>query len=243
MQSDNDRLQDRVAFLEYELDQELIEELFFRLNEGVPLNPAEKRTRGEVLRGFINPLVREDDLFRCAGFRNVRKKYEDLLLRLLFMKSRGGHVHDVPDMKRTLIDDFASSFRPPLGEALSHEERAEYAGRLADLVNEVGPTLDAMNTIFHPDDPLLRQQSTFLIYFLVIEELLRLGDPMPDRSRFEMFLDELGSLRGKEEEALTSDQREALDYVAPLRETTTGSYTQEKALIHLRYLRGDLRIV
>lgn len=238
-------------FLDYEIpvtiidtdDPELIEELFFRLNEGVPLNPAEKRTRGEVLRSHIIPLVRDDDLFRCAGFRNVRRKYEDLLLRLLFVKWRSGTIHDVPDMKRTLIDEFASSFRPTFGETFEQAQRAELQQRLTDLVDAVRPTLDAMNGIFDEGDVLLRQQSTFFIYYLVIEELLRAGTPLPTRDIFVRFGDELGSLRGRDEEQLTPDQREALEYVAPLRETTTGSYTQQKAEILLRYATGGLKIV
>lgn len=238
-------------FLDYEIpvtiidtdDQELIEELFFRLNEGVPLNPAEKRTRGELLRGHIIPLVRDDDLFRCAGFRNVRKKYEDLLLRLLFVKWRDGSVHNLPDMKRTLIDDFASSFRPHFGESFTDAEREDVQRRLTDLVDAVRPTFDAMNRIFDENDPMLRQQTTFLIYYLVIEELLRLGGPLPGREIFARFGEELGSLRGMEEEDLTIDQRDALEYVEPLRETTTGSYTQQKAQILLRYVTGGLRII
>ncbi|CAM3586508.1 DUF262 domain-containing protein [Nocardioides marinus] len=238
-------------FLDYEIpvtvvdteDPELIEELFFRLNEGVPLNPAEKRTRGELLRSHVIPLVRNDDLFRCAGFRNVRRKHEDLLLRLLFVKSRQGTIHDVPDMKRTLIDQFASSFRPDFGESFSDSERQNVQRTLAALVDAVRPTLEAMNEIFEEGDPLLRQQSTFFIYYLVIEDFLRTGEALPARADFVRFGEELGSLQGREEEQLTADQREALEYAAPLRETTTGSYTQEKAQILLRYLRGELSVV
>lgn len=238
-------------FLDFELpvtvvdtdDPELIEELFFRLNEGVPLNPAEKRTRGELLRNQIIPLVREDDLFACAGFRNVRRKYEDLLLRLLFVKSRDGGVHNVPDMKRTSMDDFASSFRPPnLGQSFGPTERAEAEARLDALVQGVRPTLDAMNQIFHENDVLLRHGTTFLIYYLVVEELIRLGNPLPVREDFERFNEDLNSLRGMDEQVLTSDQRAALEYTAPLRETTTGSYTQEKAEILLQFLLGELQI-
>lgn len=238
-------------FLDFEIpvsvvdtdDTELIEELFFRLNEGVPLNPAEKRTRGELLRSQIIPLVRDDDLFACAGFRNVRRKYEDLLLRLLFVKSRDGSIHNVPDIKRTSMDEFASSFRPRnLGQAFDASERAEAQDRLDALVDTVRPTLDAMNQIFNGGDVLLRHASVFLIYYLVVEELIRTGGPMPARADFERFNDELKSLSGMDEEALTPGQREALEYTTPLRETTTGSYTQEKAEILLRYLRGDLQV-
>jgi Protein of unknown function DUF262 len=52
-------------FMDYELpvtiidtsDPDLIEELFFRLNEGVPLTPAEKRSRGALLRACANRLA------------------------------------------------------------------------------------------------------------------------------------------------------------------------------------------
>lgn len=224
-------------------DPELIEELFFRLNEGVPLNPAEKSTRGELLRQFIFPLVRDDDLFRSAGFRNARRKYEDLFLRLLFVKSRNGSLHRVPDMKRSLIDEFASSFRPPLGASFDTESKRLVQQKLGALVGAVRPTLDAMNQTFLERDPLLRQQSTFVIYYLVIEEFLRTQRQLPRREDFVRFADELGSLQGRDEESLSEDQQLALEYVAPLRETTTGSYTQQKAEILMRYLTGGLKIV
>lgn len=223
-------------------DPDLIEELFFRLNEGVPLTPAEKRSRGVLLREFILPLVRDEDLFSCARFRNRRRSYEDLLIRLLYLKDAGATLTDVPDMKKRPIDEFAESFRPPFGRPWSEAEEAKARDRLQSLLNAVRPTLETLNSVFEQDDKLLPTITTFLVHYLVVQELLVNDEDIPSREIFQQFADELSSLRGMPEEALTNDQVEALEFAEPIQGSTTGSYFRRRGEILLRYLRGELRV-
>lgn len=223
-------------------DPALIEELFFRLNEGVPLTPSEKRSRGALLREYILPLVHDEDLFRCARFRSRRRKYEDLLIRLLYLKEAGASLEYVPDMKKRSIDDFAASFRPTFGETWSEGEETNARNRLVLLLEAVRPTLDKLNSTFEEDDDLLSTINTFLVYYLVVQELLANSEVVPSRQAFQRFADELSSLRGMPEEQLTDDQAEALEFAQPIQGSTTGSYFRRRAEILLRYLRGELRI-
>lgn len=221
---------------------DLIEELFFRLNEGVPLTPAEKRSRGALLREHIHPLILDEDLLRCARFRSLRRSYEDLLIRLLYLKDAGANLTNVPDMKKKPIDDFAASFRPPRLQRWSDAEEANARNRLKSLLDDVRPTLNTLNSIFEQDDKLLATINTFLVHYLVVQELLINGEDIPPRRVFQNFADELSSLRGRPEEELSDNQTEALEYAQPIQGSTTGSYFKRRGEILLRYLRGDLRL-
>ena len=237
-------------FMDYELpvtiidtsDPDLIEELFFRLNEGVPLTPAEKRSRGILLREYILPLVHEEELFRCARFRSRRRSYEDLLIRLLYLKDEGATLDDVPDMKKRPIDEFAASFRPPLGQPWNESEEALARNRLESLLYEVRPVLDKLNSIFEEDDKLLPTINTFLVHYLVVQELLAKDEVVPPRQTFQQFADDLNSLRGVPEESLSEDEAEALEFAQPIQGSTTGSYFKRRGEILLRYLRRELRV-
>lgn len=238
-------------FMDYQLpvtiietmDRDIIEELFFRLNEGVPLTPAEKRSRGALLRDYVIPKVRDEEIFRCASFRNRRRSYEDLLIRLLYLKNAGARLStSIPDMRKRYLDDFAATFRSPLGQSWDEAEEAENREQLQSLLNAVRPTLDQLNSTFEKDDKLLSTVNTFLVHYLAVQEFLLNDEVVPDRETFQQFADELNSLRGMPEESLTSDQVEALEFAQPIQGSTTGSYFKHRGDILLRYLRGNLQV-
>lgn len=235
-------------FMEYEIpvsiiqtdDQALIEELFFRLNEGVPLTPAEKRARGALLREKVLPLVNEEAIFRAARFTNRRRSLEDLLLRLLFLMDKSATTDSVPDIKKKALDDFAESFRPELGRRWSADEEAQARERLQRLVDRVAPAAEAINSTFEDSDPLLTSVSTYVVYFLVFRQTMDEGSDLPIRKQFEDFTHGLTALRGRAEEELTPGQIEALEFAQPIQGSTTGSYFARRAGILMRYLRGEL---
>jgi hypothetical protein len=106
----------------------------------------------------------------------------------------------------------------------------------------VRPTLDTLNSIFEQDDKLLPTINTFLVHYLVVQELLMNDEDVPPRQTFQQFADELSSLRGMPEEELTNDQAEALEFAEPIQGSTTGSYFRRRGEMLLRYLRGDLHV-
>jgi len=223
-------------------DPDVIEELFFRLNEGVPLTSAEKRSRGALLREVVLPLIHEEEIFRAARFRGKRRAHEDLLIRLLYLADVGAHLSEVPDLKKRALDDFAASFRPALGQTWNPAQEAQVRARLDSLLDQTVPVLRVMNDTFYPDDPLLSTVNNFTAHYLVIQRLIAEGSTVPPREPFDRFAQELASLRGLPEEDLTDDQVEALDFALPIQGSTTGSYFSRKATILYRFIVGDLRI-
>lgn len=134
-------------------DTELIEEMFSRLNEAVPLSAAEKRN---ALRGPIPPVIR-----RLAGhrffkqrvpFSNSRYRHFDLICKFLLLSHRDAIV----DLKKTYLDDFVITFR-------DKELKAE-AKRLEKSVKGV---LDRMADVFVDSDELLRPISMVTLDFLL----------------------------------------------------------------------------
>ncbi|WP_327639540.1 DUF262 domain-containing protein [Kribbella sp. NBC_00482] len=223
-------------------DATLIEELFFRLNEGVPLTPAEKRSRGALLRELMQSLVHEEDLLRIARFGSRRRVHEDLLLRILFLVNERATIDHVPDMRKRALDDFAASLRPPLGQKWNTAQEAEARDRLERLLQEVLPALRALASIFEPSDPLLSTVNVFMVYYLVVKQLIDEGHQSPTRETFVRFTEELHSLRGAQEDELTPDQLDALEFAQPVQGSTTGSYLVKRASVLYRYMRGDLRL-
>lgn len=237
-------------FMDYDLpvsvietdDETLIEELFFRLNEGVPLTAAEKRLRGALLRELVLPLVREGELFAIARFRSRRRNYEDLLLRLLYLESAKATPEYVPDLRKRQLDDFAGSFRPPFGSTWSEEEEHAARSRLTELIGAVVPTIEVMASIFDENDPLLGTVNNFIVYYLTLHELRRRDKQLPTRSQFENFVLEVNQLRGVSEDELADEQLEALDFVQPIQGSTTGSYLAKRVDLLLRYLDARLNL-
>lgn len=237
-------------FLDFELpvtvveadDPEVIEELFFRLNEGVPLTAAEKRSRGALLREVVLPLIHDQDLFSAARFRSKRRAHEDLLIRLLYLARAGATIHEVPDLKRRALDVFAASFRPPLGRKWTTQEEDEVRNTLNGLLSQTVPVLRQINSIFQPADPLLSTVNNFTAHYLAIKQLMQEGAQTPTRETFQQFADDLDSLGGMAEEELSDHQADALEFASPIQGSTTGSYFSRKASILYRYIIGDLLI-
>lgn len=157
-------------------DVELIEDLFSRLNEAMPLNAAEKRN---ARPGPLPELVREISLHRFftekLPFGNSRYRHFDIIAKMLLMASR----ETVADTKKTYLDNFFENY------ASSARDEVEYL-RVAVL-----NVLDYMSDVFTDDDPLLRSVGMISIYFLLFEGAI--ADDQTDqieRAQFSDFEDE-----------------------------------------------------
>ena len=72
----------------YTEDIELIEDMFSRLNEAVPLSAAEKRNAlGGKMPVAIRSLGREDFLKRRLPFKNTRYRHFDLACKFLLNRT------------------------------------------------------------------------------------------------------------------------------------------------------------
>jgi hypothetical protein len=180
-------------------DVELIEEMFSRLNEAVPLSAAEKRN---AFRGPIPPIVRElsqhEFFAQCLPFSNSRYRYFDVACKFLYLAGQKRIV----DLKKIRLDEFVIDFRDNHTDADAKK-----------LESEVISTIARMAKVFVEHDPLLRQAGMVTLLFLLYAGI---GQPTagPDvtRSQLEAFDAARLKNRALAEEEETSANYELLEF-------------------------------
>jgi hypothetical protein len=131
-------------------DLELIEDLFSRLNEAVPLSAPEKRNAlPGPLPAAVRTLARHAFFTRNLPFTNRRYRHYDLAAKMLLIVSQD----EVSDTKKVYLDLF---FRE--GRYLSEPMVDQYSSKISEI-------LDAMNAVFVESDGLLRQIGMTVLYF------------------------------------------------------------------------------
>ena len=138
---------------------EIIEDLFSRLNEAVPLNAAEKRNAfpGAFPRA-IRTLAQHNFFEKKLPFTNTRYRHYDMVAKMLMSESREAVV----DTKKAYLDHF-------------FKENADIKEADADVVIEkLNGHLDALAQIFTDKDPLLRSVGIVTLYY----HLVRIGQPL-----------------------------------------------------------------
>ena len=157
-------------------DLELIEEMFSRLNEAMPLNAAEKRN---AVPGALSDAVRElssyDFFLRKLPFNNSRYRHLDLIAKMLFAASRG-HVSDT---KKAYIDRFFK------------EMASASTTMVGPFIDDVKITIDEMTPVFIDSDPLLRSIGMVMLYFHLFRRARAMGlghlITRPELARFDQL--------------------------------------------------------
>jgi hypothetical protein len=135
-------------------DLDLIEEMFSRLNEAVPLNAAEKRNAfGGPMAKAIRDVAEHDFFKSCVAFSDKRYQYREAAVKFLYLERQEAIV----DTKKVYLDRFVKDYRGKSSKSVH------------GLVNKVSKVLDLMSTIFAHDDKLLRSQGMIVIYFLIFK--------------------------------------------------------------------------
>lgn len=133
-------------------ETELIEDLFSRLNEAMPLNAAEKRNaKPGPIPGVVREIVNHVFFDKKVPFKNSRYRHYDIAAKMLLMSSR----KNIGDTKKANIDRFFSD----------HEEKT-----LADvqaLKDAVLKVLDVMAPVFTDDEPLLKSVGMISLFYLL----------------------------------------------------------------------------
>lgn len=155
-------------------DSELIEDMFSRLNEAVPLNAAEKRN---ALGGPVPPKVREltkhNFFVDKLPFNNRRYRHLDLATKFLYITQRG----HLADTKKVHLDEFVKMHR--------EKNSVDDVKQLSDISTAV---LGFMASVFIDDDTLLRSVGTTVLYYFLFFDAIRHGwvDTL-SRQQFETF--------------------------------------------------------
>ncbi|MBT9551308.1 MAG: DUF262 domain-containing protein [Hydrogenophaga sp.] len=145
-------------------DLELIEEMFSRLNEAVPLNAAEKRNAigGEMAKAIVE--LSESSLFaKKVRFSNVRYRHREVAARLLFVES-SVNSNRLVDTKKPFLDDMVKVYKTGKKREVSN------------LLGTVTIITEAMAKVFTSKDILLAAQAVIPVYYLLFREAQSQGN-------------------------------------------------------------------
>ena len=139
-------------------DLEIIEEMFSRLNEAVPLNAPEKRNAfGGAMPPIIRRLVRTHRFFQdCLPIENTRYRQYDLVTKFLFLTEKD----DFAATKKRALDDFVKSYRYEKSDTKAKKKKA------SQLAKRLTVVLDAMADTFEEQDQLLTSVGLITVYYM-----------------------------------------------------------------------------
>lgn len=204
---------------------ERLEELFYRLNEGMPLNNAEKRNR---VVGYVNDeirrLIQSNHFFtKCVQMSGKRLQYQDLALKLLFTE----YNESLVSFDKASLDKFV-------------DENKKSNDKLNHSIQRLEDNLELLNAIFTESDPLLKSRAIIPVYYYFITK----EQPKTDKVR--AFLDDFDSIR--------KQNRKRKDYNPILvefdRQNQQGVHRQKSLKLrhellekyYIKYLEGNLTI-
>jgi hypothetical protein len=166
-------------------DIDLIEDMFSRLNEAVPLNAAEKRNAiGGPMAECIRSISEHHFFSSRVRFADNRYQHREVAGRLLFIEYALLHYSRIIDTKKPYLDDMVRKFKA--GEAKG----------LNNIRNRTTKVLNDLDAVFTEKDPLLRAQGNIPVYYLVMRDAAVSGkQAIYTRERLEEFHELLSSNR------------------------------------------------
>lgn len=156
---------------------DLIEDMFSRLNEAVPLNAAEKRNAlGGAMAAAIRNLEQHEFFCSKVRFGNGRYQHREVAARLLLLELHFSRERRVVDTKKASLDEMVRSF---------HDDSKQSQ----ELANSVSSVLQSLCDVFSNGDPLLRAQSVIPVFYLTARSLREDNqfNRLFDRRRLESF--------------------------------------------------------
>ncbi|MDD5340455.1 MAG: DUF262 domain-containing protein [Candidatus ainarchaeum sp.] len=184
-------------------DTELIEDMFSRLNEAVPLNAAEKRN---ALGGPLAKLIREtaDHPFfiKKVKFSNSRYQYREVSARLLFLEDCLLNYTRIFDTKKSYLDQFVLRYK-----------KNDSTKTPQSLHAQVCSVLDLMVPVFADKDDLIKAQSFIVILYLFFKEAqLQNKLDIINRNKIQDFVSAVTDNRRKAEESLEQANFDLLEF-------------------------------
>ncbi len=144
-------------------DEDLIEDMFSRLNEAVPLNAAEKRNSigGEMVRA-IRRLSRHKFFTNNVKFPNKRYQHMEVAARILLVEQNLFFNQRLIDTKKVYLDAMAKNNKDK-----SHKNK------ISKIMVKSKAILDEMRNTFSEADVLLSAQGNMVLYYLLFRNALR----------------------------------------------------------------------
>ena len=164
----------------YALDVELIEDMFSRLNEAMPLNAPEKRN---ALRGPLPQVVRDlanDDFFVSdVPFTDARYRHRDLAAKFLLIVES----NKVVSTKKAELDGMFIKYR----QWRENNDPRGSADNVASLQESVESIIHDLAEVFTKNDPLLKQVGMITLFFHLFRIKRNDGLSQMTRSMFTAF--------------------------------------------------------
>mgnify|MGYP000002908928 CR=1 FL=1 len=183
-------------------DIDLIEDMFSRLNEAVPLNAAEKRNAiGGNLVKAIRAISAVPFFEKKVAFGSGRAQHLEVSARMLLTEHSLQYDERIIDTKREYLDALAREFKNDRPTVVTKLERG------------VKAVLKEMSNVFMDGDPLLRAQGNMVVYFLLFrgamyeEKLSKIT-----RRKLLNFRDKLAENRSLAEEDFVKSDFALLEY-------------------------------
>lgn len=207
--------------------EDIIEDMFSRLNEAVPLNAAEKRNAigGSMARMIAR--VSERDFFRKkVAFSDRRFQHREVAARLLFIEMTLQESSKIFDTKKPYLDKMVRDFKMKLRK------------RPSTIGNPVMEILDSMNRVFLKRDVLLQSQSIVPIYYLLFRNTIdRLERIQIGRTQLLEFKKQLKVNRDTAKRNITEADFDFLEFDRLSQQgTNDASSIKERVRIISRYL-------
>jgi hypothetical protein len=178
-------------------DIDLIEEMFSRLNEAVPLNAAEKRNAfGGPMPKIVRDIAGVPFFKKNLKISNKRYQHRDLAAKLVYVT----HSKKVVDTKKVYLDAFFKSNK--------NKKEADFKKTTAT----VRSVLSKMHSSFTAADKLLRSSGMVMLYYLLFERAERDKKLAPPRSILVDFETARSKNREKAEKDITAANYDLLEF-------------------------------
>ena len=162
-------------------DIEYIEEMFSRMNDGVPLNAPEKRNAfGGPAPKAVQDIAAVDFFTAKLPFSDTRYRHRDLAAKFFLWEDdwSSGDTGAVKDVKKRQLDDLFRNLRTAKEQGIVRANIAR--DRAIDR-------LEAMSTIFIDDDPLLQSVGMVSVYYILMQDRQLNSDKFPTRDHLKIF--------------------------------------------------------
>lgn len=181
-------------------DIELIEDMFSRLNEAVPLNAPEKRNAfGGPLPAAIRAVATHTFFKKRVPFSDKRYRHRDLAAKFLYLEFSKG----IANTKKPDLDAFVREFRDWREEGLSKASPKA----IAQLKMETERTLALMASVFAAGDSLLRQVGMITLYYHLFRFVRAGSVTKVTREMLKLFEKERELNRRRVEETSETDEK------------------------------------
>lgn len=215
-------------------DIDLIEELFSRLNEGVPLSAAEKRNRGKFLAPLVSEFCKSNGFFEeCLPFGNDRFRHFDLLAKFMRIEDRAFDEMRIPDLRKQDLDRLFDRLR-------EDEDSDPDVSRSAieQILNRVKRNLDDMHSIFAVNDAFLSSIGMVTVYYSIVRYLTANGMSPLEMSEVHRFAELRENVKSKDDDSYSETDSRVAEFAQYAQGTTSGTFLTERMKIFLNVMRG-----